>query len=744
MGILKASDIDAHDGPAASRTAASPASNASLAKLDPAQIPETERFAWQPKELAAVVGSHRLRHWGAVTGVVFSPRGDLLASAGMDGFVRLWNKAGRETAALKVPASSVNCVAFSPDQRLLLAGGENGVIYVWKLGHAAPEELAPLVPAPQPPQSAPLPIGVAIDAIEFSADGRFLACSMGRQTNVRMLLWDTSKWPPREVPAALLTAPAPFAFAADSKTLYTQDGQGGVANWDLTGEQPEKKAAGQLESPRGQLLTMAISPSGKRLATCYGDAGALRLNGEPRGDVVLWDVTVSPPKPTAAFGEFKRDPMFFMLRAAVFSPDGNSLAFAADGRRAELWDVAADPPKKQATLKGEISQASGMAFSADGRALAASGSNEVLIWKLAEGAATPIRESAKFIGFAAVSPAGRWLATAETSGRDDEIASRLWDLSTQTPRPHASTVIGMPIVFGTDGMLITMELGRQGAGEKPANLRRYEVTTDGPREVGASQSPAFHTMFGGGQMHPSGVAIAIGNGKEGELLLWRIGDKGEPTSYKVTVPTNSELHPKAAAADGSAVAANVGDFQNTSVKVWKLAEGAPKELATVRPNPVSPALPGVGNADRASDVESPAGANKVERQASPEPRPFQLWTLAVAPAGEAVALADLEGTIQVWQLGAEKPHVQTSFVAHRQGHVMGAVQRMTFSNDGRHLLTIGSDCKLSVWDRATGLAIYTATFPAAPTDACFAADGRHVLTLNPNGTLYILRLPVSR
>ena len=33
-----------------------------LDRLDPAQIPAAERFDWQPKELVAVLGSHRGRH----------------------------------------------------------------------------------------------------------------------------------------------------------------------------------------------------------------------------------------------------------------------------------------------------------------------------------------------------------------------------------------------------------------------------------------------------------------------------------------------------------------------------------------------------------------------------------------------------------------------------------------------------------------------------------------------------------
>jgi eukaryotic-like serine/threonine-protein kinase len=66
--------------------------------------------------------------------VEFSPHGDLLASAGKDGFIRIWSPTTSQlTRCIKASETEVNVAAFSPDGKTLATVDDEGMLKLWEV-----------------------------------------------------------------------------------------------------------------------------------------------------------------------------------------------------------------------------------------------------------------------------------------------------------------------------------------------------------------------------------------------------------------------------------------------------------------------------------------------------------------------------------------------------------------------------------------------------------------------------------
>jgi len=288
-------------------------------------------------------------HKNAVSQIVFSPDGKLLASASRDSTIRLWDMTTGEASVLAGHQGVVSRIAFSPDGKWLASSGGDGEIFLWNV---AAKKIAKFLAR----RSA--------NDLCFSPDGKLLAVLSGS----KILFWDmtTQKKLERLDDAykhyiLLETIQARYgqaiAFSPDGDFLAVGDMMGTVNLWDLEERKLLLTLVGPTTKPVPGIWSVQFSPNGQFLAASH-----IRRN------LNLWDLET---------GQVKHSFIAFEQRTGevAFNPDSSLLA---SGRNpVKLWDVDTGQIIKR--FKGSQP----IAFSPDGKWFACSfGDNTIALWDL--------------------------------------------------------------------------------------------------------------------------------------------------------------------------------------------------------------------------------------------------------------------------------------------------------------------------------------------------------------------------
>ncbi|GIH23434.1 hypothetical protein Aph01nite_17440 [Acrocarpospora phusangensis] len=466
---------------------------------------------------------------GAVNALAFRPDGQVLAAgSGTEtaGSLQLWDvrdPARAHVAGAAVPLPSrVNAVAYHAD--LVAVGGNDGAVRMWDTKD----------PAKPQPFGRPLvaTVSVWINVLGFSADGRHLGVGSADNT---ARIWDVAAG---KVVTAL-PHPEPVTAVAFRDGFVATNGADGVARlWHVP--------APVIPRTDHPIDTVVFRRGEHVLAAAGGDIGL--WNARDRRPVSLGPALTAPA------------PFDRIGGTVAVSPDGRTLAGGTRlGNAVLLWDVS-DPrhPVLRHTLTGPTALVEGVAFSPDGKLLAAaSRDGSVHIWDART--AQPIGRVSPETGIVfvvAFSPDGRTLAAATQGG-----TVALWDVTDPLRPAPLSKISTAP---GDD--VRSMSFNRRGTvlatGNASGTVRLWDATR--PREpvllgepLAGSSGRIFAVAF-----DPRDTTLAVGTGA-GELWLWDIADPENPETRVIINSSGESYSDLAFSFDGTMLASAGRD-----VRLW--------------------------------------------------------------------------------------------------------------------------------------------------------------------------------
>ena len=353
---------------------------------------------------------------GALHAIAFSPDDDIVATAGDDSGVRLWNTHTLKpwSPALDTSTPSVWDLDFAPTGHRLVTAGADGVARLWDLSTAGPRG------AVMPAGSTDVASSVAV-----TPDGRVLVVGGGGTT---VNLWDARTQEP--LGGLELGEPALVvcvAVSPDGKHVAAGSLSGGVYLWDLASRQ---LLAHQALSNPGAIRALAFTPDSSVLVAAVGSNPGTENADFADYGVRQWSVPDLVPH---GLPYYEPD----SVTAIAVAPDGAALVRAGD----ELQVLDLDSGRVLAKRPLPLGT-SAIALSPDGRLVAAGTVHgiELLDEKL-RAVGRPLTGTSGSVDVLAFSPGG----TGLVSGSDDKTL-QLWDVATQQR-------VGEPLLGHTEALL---------------------------------------------------------------------------------------------------------------------------------------------------------------------------------------------------------------------------------------------------------------------------------------------------
>ncbi|KAI8079803.1 WD40-repeat-containing domain protein [Halteromyces radiatus] len=244
-------------------------------------------------------------HTDSVTAVAFSVEGDYVASAGMDGRVRVWKVENGELCTSVEGPDEVVWMNWHPKGNVLLAGASDSTIWMWAMpsgkfmnifnGHAAP-----------------------VTAGRFTPDGKRIV-SVSEDTS--MIIWDPK------------TAVAEFRLSGEDARFHPEPITTLAINKDSTlaisGSMDGK--ARLVNITNGSIVASLENHSDSVETADFCDVLALAATGSVDGTISIWDVQTQRLRST-----LNHEDAIIKVKFVVNSP---LLVSCSADRNVKMWDA---------------------------------------------------------------------------------------------------------------------------------------------------------------------------------------------------------------------------------------------------------------------------------------------------------------------------------------------------------------------------------------------------------------------
>ncbi|MDJ1177650.1 hypothetical protein PJF56_02115 [Roseofilum sp. BLCC_M91] len=581
-------------------------------------------------------------HKDGVYAATFSPDGKVIATAGEDSTIRVWDEEGKPCFTIPGHEDVITSLAFLENGKWLASGSWDRSVKLWNLGKfsdlgnvANLERIEYIELQGHTDQIIDL-------AANLDAQNPLIA-SASRDKTVKLWRKDGSELVTLPHDSSVLSV----VFSPDGQLVATASLDRKIRFWRLDGTLVKTFVSEQ------EVYSMSWSSEGLLAVAGQVIEGQ---TGQRKGMVSFWT-----EEGLITEIEAHEDTVLDVQ----FRADGQQFVTASKDKTIKIWSGLDGSLQK--TLIGHSHWVPKVGFSPDGsRIVSASLDKSVKVWRLNK-ALMEVWDGGGPLNGVNVSPNGRHISTIGDNGmitvwQPDGKVRKSW-------KGHQGQVWG--VAFTPDSQqLVTAGDDRQ---VKVWNLKGELLQTlEGHRDVVLSVS-----------VSPDGKTIASGS-KDYTVKLWR----RDGTLLKTLVTDSSAINWVSFSPDGQLVAAASDEGR---VKLWR-TDGT--QVGTLRHRA------GVWGVTFAPDGQAIATASYDSRvklwnrqgQLLVEPLEHQgntVTSVVFSPDGERLASAS-HNTIRLWRKDGTLLHLLTAS-SHR------SINGLSFTSDGKTLISVGGDGRVTLW-----------------------------------------------